>query len=263
MATQTYTTGTVSVSDGGTVVTGIGTIWSGTNVKAGDTIYINNVLPGVDVSEVTDTTHLVIPAPWAGGNKVSVPYTIVQNFPSRVVGVEAAKDVSTLVAALNKDGFIWFVGSTETDPDPSRGDEGQYAEQPSTTKRWIKTGGLWVYLGMQAALFSRYDLISFDTDRPASGELLLKVYPPGVTFRAGLTDSRAGAEVAATASSVFSLTKNGTQFATLTFAAGSAAGVIACASDAVFTTGDVLRVIAPAARDVTLSGVSATFIGYR
>jgi hypothetical protein len=93
--------------------------------------------------------------------------------------------------------------------------------------------------------------------------LLLKIYPPGVTFRAGLTDSAAGAEVAATAEAVFSITKNGTQFATLTFAAASATGVFACAADTAFTTGDILRVIAPSPRDATLSGVAATFIGYR
>lgn len=263
MANPTYSTGTVSVAANGTTVTGVGTIWSGVNAKAGDTIYIDGVLPGIEIEDVTDTAHLTLPVPWAGGAKSGVAYKIVQNYPARVVGVAAAEGVGRLIAALDKNGFIHFVGPDETAPDPSLGDEGQYGEQPSTGKRWLKQGGVWVYQGQTSAIFSRYDLASFDTDRPATGELILKIFPPGVTFRAGLTDSAAGAEVAATASAVFSITKNGTQFATLTFGAASSAGVFACAADTAFTTGDVLRIIAPTPRDTTLSGVAATLIGYR
>jgi hypothetical protein len=257
----TYSTGTVSVTNGGTTVTALGSIWSGTNAKQGDFISIDG--SGVVlVTSVTDLTHLEIP-PWQGPTKSAVSYTLYQNFVGRVVGVAAAQDVSTLIAALNKTGFIFFVGPTEIEPDPSLGEDGQYADQPSTGKRWLKTGGLWVFQGIANAIFTRYDLASFDTDRPASGELLLKIFPPGVTFRAGLMESAAGAEVAATATSVFSITKNGTQFATLTFAVASAVGVFACASDTTFTVGDVLRIIAPSPRDATLSGVAATIIGFR
>ena len=262
MAIPVYNTGTVSVAESGTDVSNGGSaIWSNGNVKEGDWIVIDDETMTM-VLAVVDTEHITIPE-WHGGAKTNVPYAIYQNYSARDDSTAIAKDVGTLVAALNKEGFIWFVGPSEEEPDPSRGDEAQYAEQPSTGKRWVKQSGLWVYLGQTAAIFSRYDVASFDTDRPASGELLLKLYPPGVTFRAGMTDSRAGAEVAASANAVFSLTKNGTQFATLTFAAASAVGVIACPGDTSFTTGDVLRVLAPNPRDATLSGVAATFIGYR
>lgn len=260
MTFPNYSTGTVSVSANGTVVTGVSTIWSGVNARPGDLLQIGDFQ--TIVSDVTEVTHLVIP-PWGGGAQSSVTYVIWQTSPLRFVGGQAMADVSTLVAALNKTGFIFFVGPDETAPDPSLGDDGQYGEQPSTGKRWVKTAGVWVYLGISSAIFSRYDLASFDTDRPASGELIVKIYCAGVTFRAGLTDSQSGAEVAATASAVFSITKNGTQFATLTFGAASAAGVFACASDTMFTSGDVLRIIAPSPRDATLSGVAATLIGYR
>lgn len=260
MTLPTYQTGTASVANGGTVVTGTGAIWSGTNVKEGD--FFARADGVAIITEVTDSTHLKI-TPWPGATVSGGAYTIHQFFSGRVVGEAAARDVDNLVAALDKTGFIFFVGPLETAPDPSLGDDGQYGEQPSTGKRWIKTAGVWVYLGIGSAIFTRYDLASFDTDRPASGELILKIYPPGVTFRSGLTDSAAGAEIAATGSSVFSITKNGTQFATITFAASSAVGVFACAADVSFTTGDVLRIIAPAVRDATLSGVAATIIGYR
>lgn len=111
---------------------------------------------------------------------------------------------------------------------------------------------------------SRYDLILWDNARPSSGEELLRaVLSTTVTFLAGLGDSRAVAEVAATASSVFSLLKNGAQFGTITFGAGSASGVFASAADTIFSAGDILTVVAPTPRDATLSGVSATVTGYR
>jgi hypothetical protein len=258
-----YTTGTVSIADGETTLVFTGSLLGDMVARRGDRIYVDNEQPGVEIFERTDTTHCEIAVPWSGGTKVNVPFTIIADFPARVAGVEAAEDVTTLVALQNVRGFMIYVPPEREEPDQSWGDEAQTAYQPATGKKWTKDGGLWVYDGQTDAIFSRYDLATFDTDRPASGELILKIYPVGVTFRAGMIDSQGGAEVAATASSVFSLTKNGTQFATLTFGAASATGVIACASDTTFTTGDVLRVIAPSPRDATLSGVAATFIGYR
>lgn len=259
-ALASYSTGTVTVSAGGTTATGAGTIWSGVNARPGDILQIGNFQ--TIISDVVDTDTLTIP-PWGGGAQTNVAYTIWQVSPQRFAGAQAMADVSTLVAALNKDGFFVFVGTTETVPDVSIGDDGQYAYQPSTGKRWHKEGGVWVYDGITTAIFSRYDLAIFDTDRPGSGELIVKLYPVGVTFRADLTDSQASAEVAATAEAVYSITKNGTEFATLTFAASSAAGVFACAADTQFVAGDVLRIIAPNPRDDTLSGVAATLVGYR
>ena len=63
-ALSSYSTGTATVSAGGTTVTGTGTIWSGTSVKPGDIFQIGNFQSVI--TDVTDTTHLVIP-PWGGG----------------------------------------------------------------------------------------------------------------------------------------------------------------------------------------------------
>jgi hypothetical protein len=314
MTVQTYTTGTVSVSDGSAMITGVGTIWSGTNVKVGDTIYLNNLLPGIEITDVTDVTHLTMAVPHVGA-LTNVAYTIVQNFPSRVVGVEAAKDVSTLVAALNKEGFFWFVGPDELVPDPSRGDEGQYARQPSTGKEWLKIDGLWAYQGISnpvsfdstpysaATTYGARALVSFggklylslqagnlnhlpstsptwwtqivaggdtvylamdDSDRPDTGETVLKwICPEATTFYAGLAASYAHATIASTASAVYSVKKNGTQFATITFAIGVNFATLACASNTAFAPGDILTIAAPTPRDATLSGIGITLTGYR
>lgn len=109
----------------------------------------------------------------------------------------------------------------------------------------------------------RYDIQFFDTDRPASGELVDKLFPRGVTFYAGLGDSYAKAEVASTGTVFYSLQKNDVEFGRLTFTAGDPLGVFTCATNTVFGAGDKYTMIAPASRDATLSGVGGNIIGYR
>lgn len=310
MALPTYQTGTVSVPEHGTVVSGSGTIWSGLNVVAGDLISIDGE-PATIIIDVAGVAELAIPE-WRGEAKSDVSYVIYQVSSLRFSDVQIALDLKKQVQALNTEGFYVFVPPSATEPDPSLGDDGQYARQPQTGKEWHKEGGVWIFDGIFRATSTkgawdpeteykpgdivsrggrlwicvqmstddppesspdywqlylaggdRYDLASFDTDRPGTGELLVKIYPLGVTFPVGLAESQAGAEVEAEAEAVFSITKNGIEFATLTFATGSAIGVFACASDTSFGDGDVLRVIAPIPRDATLSGVAATLVGYR
>lgn len=98
MTLPTYNTGTVGVANGGTTVTGVGTVWSGVNVREGD--FFARADGVAVVTEVTDTTHLQI-TPWPGATVASGgAYTIHQNFVGRVVGVAAAEDVATLIALL-------------------------------------------------------------------------------------------------------------------------------------------------------------------
>jgi len=126
--------------------------------------------------------------------------------------------------------------------------------QPDTSPtQWVKIleGG------------DRYDVQFFDTDRPASGELVNKMYPKDVTFYAGLSDSYAKAEVASTGTVFFSLQKNDIEFGRLTFSPGNPVGVFTCATNTAFGSGDKYTMIAPAVRDATLSGVGGNLIGYR
>ena len=113
----------------------------------------------------------------------------------------------------------------------------------------------------------RYDITFFDTDRPASGELVAKMMPVGVSFAVGLTTSGAQAEEGATLNAVYSFRKNGIEFATLTFAAGgngaSQLGVFACPVLTTFGTNDIFTIYAPAVRDATLSGVGGNIVGFR
>src|SRR5947209_8853009 len=98
MTMPTYAAGTIAVANGGTVVTGTGTIWSGVNVKEGD--YFVRADGWAVVTEVTDPTHLKI-TPWLGATVAGGgSYTIEQNYVGRVVGVAAAQDVASLLSLL-------------------------------------------------------------------------------------------------------------------------------------------------------------------
>ncbi|MDI3559560.1 sialate O-acetylesterase [Bradyrhizobium sp. Arg816] len=147
-ALGSYSTGTVSVAAGGTIVTGIGPIWSDENARPGDILQIGNFQSVI--SDKTDTTHLVIP-PWGGGALVGVAYKIWQVSPQRFAGSESLATVNKLVAAFNTSGYFVFVDIDETVPDPSLGDDGQYAFQPTTGKTWVKSAGVWAYLGIYKA----------------------------------------------------------------------------------------------------------------
>jgi hypothetical protein len=149
MALPTYTTGTASVAAGGTVVTGVGCMWTGINAKQGDFISIGGS-DAVLITEVTDTTHLKV-TPWPDAAKTTQPYIIYQSYVGRVVGVAAAEDVGVMLEKLHVDGLPFIVGASETVPDPSYGDEGQLAFQPTTGLWWVKTGGAWqVSAGLSA-----------------------------------------------------------------------------------------------------------------
>jgi hypothetical protein len=111
---------------------------------------------------------------------------------------------------------------------------------------------------------NRYDLAFDASDRPDSGDTFRRfIFTTTVQFNAGMTDSRAMALVAATSSAVFNIQKNGTNFATITFAAGATTGTFACATTTTFNAGDVLSIVAPNPRDATLATIAITMTGYR
>jgi hypothetical protein len=161
---------------------------------------------------------------------------------------------------------VWAIGTTYNANDTVEWQGSMYASlvagnvghQPDTSP---------TFWSLQVSNGDRYDVAFFDTDRPASGEQLVKLMPVGVSFAAGLSQSAANAEVGATSTSVYSFRKNGTEFATLTFASGHSggpqAGVFACATTTTFGTGDIFTMYAPAVRDATLSGVGGNIIGFR
>ncbi|MEE4109526.1 MAG: hypothetical protein V2I24_09275 [Halieaceae bacterium] len=103
-----------------------------------------------------------------------------------------------------------------------------------------------------------YDIgLAFEGAPGAEAEVALPL-PRACTLIAGGGLSVATAEVAATASTVFSVQRNGTQVGTVTFAASGTTGTFAIASDVSFSRGDRLSLQAPDPADDTLSSVGVT-----
>jgi len=94
-----------------------------------------------------------------------------------------------------------------------------------------------------------------------SDQVVLSIQlPTGVILPVNAVGSSANDVINASASAVFSITKNGTQIGTLTFVLGSATGTFAIASPVTFNVGDILQIVAPASPDATLAGTSVSFV---
>ena len=109
-----------------------------------------------------------------------------------------------------------------------------------------------------------FDVSTFAAGLGTASQILLRVkLARAVTFPASATLSQASASANATASTTFTLTKNGSSFATVNYATGSAAGTWTQASDSVFAAGDLLEIDGPTTADTTLANVGITLAGIR
>lgn len=171
-AFPSYSTGTVAISANGTTVAGSGSNWTGQNAMSGDTLSVAG-FGQVMINSVTDATTLAIDAWPFGAVSAGTAYSIKKTSPLRFVGAATAVAVDQMVTAINTSGFYVFVGSDETVPDPSLGDDGQYALQATTGKQWQKEGGVWTFVGTfkgfgtpapwdSATAYVAFDVVSFE-----------------------------------------------------------------------------------------------------
>jgi hypothetical protein len=123
-----------------------------------------------------------------------------------------------------------------------------------------------VNAGATALVFNAkpFDVSVFAPGVGANNQKLLRAkLARAVTFPATAALSQTAASANATASTTFTLSKNGTSFATVNFAAAAAVGIWTQASDAVFAAGDLLEIDGPATADATLADVGITLAGVR
>jgi len=83
-----------------------------------------------------------------------------------------------------------------------------------------------------------------------------------VNFATDFAGSNMWAEVAADAETIFSITKNGSEIGTVTFAASGTVATFEMDYSETFEVGDILRVVSPV-QDTTLAGIGWTFKGFR
>jgi hypothetical protein len=87
------------------------------------------------------------------------------------------------------------------------------------------------------------------------------VFAGAVTLPSGLTGSQGTAAIAATATTTFSIRKNGANVGSMVFAAGATTASFTMTSTTVFLAGDILTVVAPVSPDATLANLAWTLVG--
>ena len=94
------TSGTISVSNGGTTVTGSGTSWASgpTPLRAGDTIYTGGLV-GVVASVASNTSHTLL-LPWTGATLSGAAYAVCLNAPSRQAAAKSSTAVNDLISRM-------------------------------------------------------------------------------------------------------------------------------------------------------------------
>ncbi len=110
-----------------------------------------------------------------------------------------------------------------------------------------------------------YDIPIWIEGKPLNSETVYTlVAPRGFSLPVGLPNSQAvSTNTTATASTVFSINRNGTQIGTITFAATASTGTFSFARGTTFFAGDLLSVVAPATADATLANIAITLAGTR
>lgn len=181
MAINTYAVGTISIAGtGATTATGVGTSWTAVNGRSGDIVQVGNQI--TLIGDAPDATHLTIP-PWPGGAVVAQPYKIYQTSPLRFAGGQAMADISAAVTIFNT--YPLVVDPALAVPDPSLGNESQYAFQITTAKWWKKSGGVWVFQGTIPGLLASNNLSDVPDKAAARGNLAVPGLATANAFAAG------------------------------------------------------------------------------
>jgi hypothetical protein len=141
---------------------------------------------------------------------------------------------------------------------PARSVIGQFWYDLTNKAVKIWTGVAW---DMLVPATTPYDLYASFEGIPSSMQVCARfVSGRKFTIPAALSGSQATATVAATAPAVFSITKNGISFGSITYAAGSTIGVFTGSAET-FAPGDNITIIAPTTPDATLSTLSFVLVG--
>lgn len=269
-----YKTGKASVSAGSKIVTGTNTFWVG-KVWPGDLFGTHRGV-GVRIEAVADDA-LTLAYNWPGISQVETAYEI-----QLVPDAARVQEETRILFERLKQGL--FINPNEMGTLAGRAD---YNDRPKGF-RYLRTdvlpfliyvknsdaAGDWSggasFVGPpgqsgndgEDGTGDAYDLIINALGRPGDGEDFEFLFSRGVLFPADLAGSVGRVKVAPAVEAVFSVLRNGSPIATVTFAAGSTIGVFAGAG-AAFVAGDLLTLRAPSPRDATLGGLLFTLAGNR
>ncbi|MDF2621317.1 MAG: hypothetical protein K0S00_3976 [Xanthobacteraceae bacterium] len=148
-----YNSGTVSVNNGATTVTGSLVLWS--TVQSGDTLELAG--QRVTIASVTDTNHLELAAAWAGTTQSGATYNIRYDAPARFAGVTIATSIRralekiTVLEQARPNYEAQTVGSNTPPGSPVNGDmyvlgvapTGAWSGHANNLAQW--TGSAWLF----------------------------------------------------------------------------------------------------------------------
>lgn len=111
---------------------------------------------------------------------------------------------------------------------------------------------------------SPYDIGGSFSGSPTDGAVILRLpVSRAIRFLSGMSLSKGVAGTGATATATFSIKKNGTEFATMSFAGSANVATFTCATTTNFAAGDILTLVAPATADATLADLGFSLSGLR
>lgn len=281
---QQYKTGTVQVTAGSTVVRGNGTAWLLALVNGGLFCCQDFSAP---IASVVSDAELLLDIPFVGTSTGAAPYSIFRETSAAADVIEANDRLAEMVRRMNAGSFLQpdATGTLAERAAYNNEDQGfifirtdvdpflVYIKTSNASGAWSSGTPLVGPSGERGlpgqnglnGIGDAYDAVFWDPGRAQAGEVVFKaVFGRAVTFPAGLTNSRATADVAATgASAVWSIRKNGVQFGTMTFPIGAITATFAAANATGFVAGDILTLVAPNPRNATLSGITGVLAGNR
>lgn len=135
-----------------------------------------------------------------------------------------------------------------------------YVDDEATS--YVYDGGAWNAVESMVGVNS-YDISISKAGKPDAGEMLARiVFVRSVSFEDDFSGSQGSSGVAADATAIVSIKKNGAEVGTATWsAAGSTAAFATGGGGVSFVAGDVLTFIAPASQDATLEDIGITLKG--
>lgn len=260
---------TISAGNGIAVTTGQNGLVTITNTGGIGTVWRNSIgSPSNTVGNEGD--YWLNDATGDVYQKVSGVYTIVANLKGApgtngtngTNGKDGTNGTNGTNGANGTNGNTIISGTGN--PSNTVGNNGDFFLAQDTAILWgPKVSGAWPGSGtqLQSPMKSYAVSLYVEGQLTSSEVLLVHCAPVAYTLPVGLSGSFAKSTIAATASTVFVIKKNGSQIGTATFAVGAQSATFSFTTATSFVAGDVLEIDGPATPDSTLANIGFTFVG--
>lgn len=183
---DTYATGTISVTAGAVTVTGSGTLWLA-HASAGDALVASGLV--AIVGSVDSNTQITLEMSWPGATLAGAAYLLLKNSWLRTEAKTTARQVAEFVSLINGVGVIHPV--TGAVPDPDLGEDDQYALDFGAQKFWKRSGGAWGAATQLGLSMADADDVIYVAKTGSDANTGRKINLPKLTIAAAITAAAA------------------------------------------------------------------------